>query len=465
MNREESELREALSRCVEIAVAYWESSRGPSQLPPANALSDPHLAEAGIGIDGALTQLRREVLPYLNHTVGPRFFGFVTGGITPASLAGDWIASAIDQLPNPYDQCISTQVTDQAIQYLLDLFGLPREQFDGGFTSGSSVANLIALTTARQWFSERVGIDVTEQGIGSLGEVAVYAAAPHMSIPKALGIIGLGRQAMQCVPSLPDREAIDPAALDRMLTASAAPHKIVVASAGTVSTGDFDDLVAVAAVCARHKAWLHVDGAFGLFARCCAGKQALLDGLELADSIAVDMHKWLNVPYDCGLLLSRHVRCLESAHRTSGTYFFDTHSDIPDYSDRGIQLSMRFRALPVWMTLKSYGRSGIASMIERNCTFAERLGQWLQESGKYELLAPVRLNILLFRSISPVENTKEQNSLLIETINRTRLLYCSPGRFLTHHGIRMAICNWRTDLAELDLVTQILERAHAEIAP
>lgn len=463
MNLDLGELENTLARCVEIATEYWQSSCGPSRMPPPQALSGATLSESGVGIESALAQLRREVLPYLNHTVGPRFFGFVTGGITPASLAGDWIASAIDQLPNPYDQCISTQLTDQTIKYLLDLFLLPRQQFDGCFTSGSSVANLIALTTARQWFAERAGIDVTEEGLRGFSELAVYSAAPHMSIAKALGIIGLGRKALRLVKALPGREAIDPEALDAALATSFAPHKVVVASAGTVSTGDFDDLSAVAAICARHDAWLHVDGAFGLFARCCPGKEALLSGIERADSIAVDMHKWLNVPYDCGLLLCRHIPTLESAHRTSGTYFFDQPSELPDYSDRGIQLSMRFRALPVWMTLKAYGRSGVSSMIAQNCAFAARLGEWMQTGKKFELLSPVRLNILLFCGVFDQKEAAGQNGRLIEAINRSRLVYCSPGRFSDKAGIRMAFCNWRTELRELDRVTQVLEQAHDEV--
>src|SRR5262249_36064122 len=153
-----------------------------------------------------------------------------------------------------------------------DLFHLPRERFDGTFTSGTSVANLIALTTAREWCGDRLGVDVTDDGVRALPDVRVYSVAPHISVVKALGIIGLGRKSFHPVGALPGREAMAPEARDQALEqargAAAAPA-IVVASAGTVSTGDFDDLTAIAEVCARRGAWLHVDGAFGLFARCC----------------------------------------------------------------------------------------------------------------------------------------------------------------------------------------------------
>lgn len=460
MKPSETRLRDVLLRCVDLAEQNWEAAQHPSQRPPAHALGVGSLPVHGVGIDAAIEQFSTSVLPYLVHTTGPRFFGFVTGGITPASLAGDWLASAIDQLPNPYDQSISTQLTDQTIKFLLDLFALPRGRFDGTFTSGTSVANLIALTTARQFCGERVGVDVTDDGARRMPEIAVYAVAPHISIIKALGIIGLGRHSLRLVDSLPGRESMDPSALERMCQSAPEVQKIVVASAGTVSTGDFDDLRSLREICNRHGAWLHVDGAFGLFARCSAPRRHFLDGLEDADSIAVDMHKWLNVPYDCGLLLTQHVKLLEKTHRTSASYFFENAGDIPDYSDRGLQLSMRFRALPTWMTLRAYGRAGVESMIDKNCSFAERLGTWMQESGRYELLAPVRLNIVLFRGRSPSAGDDGFQSKLIDAINQTGRMYCSPGRFQDARGIRIAVCNWRTGESDLDVVKEVLAAAY-----
>lgn len=453
------------SRCADIASAYWKSSSGKRQTPPEQAFGGETLPSDGLGVAGALDEFSARVLPYLSPTLGPRFFGFAVGGITPASLAGDWLASATDQLPRPHGRSIATQLTEQTIRYLTDLFGLPRGVFGGVLVSGTSVANLIALTTARQWCAESRGLDVTWDGVAGLDGIGVYAAHPHVSVVKALGIIGLGRKAWRPVASLPGREAIDPLALDQALATAGPGRGIVVASAGTVTSGDFDGLQALAESCRRHGAWLHVDGAFGLFARCHPAKQSLLDGLEQADSIAVDMHKWLNVPYDCGLLLCRHTQLLERAHGGSASYFLEPEPGLPDYARRGIELSTRCRALPVWMTLTAYGRTGVAAMIEKNCTFAERLGEWIARSGLYALLAPVRLNIVLFRGLFAAGLEDEGNEQLIAAINQSGELFCSPGRLGKLRGVRLAVCNWRTGDADFAIAVDVLSQCHPAARP
>ena len=286
-----------------IALRFLESlSTRPSGCA-IQELSHDALPDEGMGAVAALTMFRDKYEAQLSGSPGPRYLGFVTGGSTPAALAGDWLTAAYDQNLAVDGDSVAMTVERETLNMLRDLFGIP-EQFEGVFVSGATQANLVSLATARQWAAHRLGVDVTEQGLGGMPPIPVLGGAPHASILKALSILGMGRQSFQYIACLQDRQAVDPSAVAQHLAALAGKPAIVVASAGEVNTGDFDDIEALSEICKAYGAWLHVDGAFGLYAACDPAFKHLLNGIEHADSITTDGHKWLNVPYDSGIVFT-----------------------------------------------------------------------------------------------------------------------------------------------------------------
>ena len=202
---------------------------------------------------------------------------------------------------------------------------------------------------------------------------------------------------------------------------------------------------------------MHVDGAFGLFARSSPRFADLATGIERADSITTDCHKWLNVPYDCGLFLTRHLDLLEDTMRLTAPYL-ETDDPAPSYINRSVESSQRFRALPVWMTLLAYGRDGVREMVERSCDLATALGERIEAAEGYELLAPVRLNIVLFRGVlgdEAVSNARQK--ALMDAINATGKVFLTPGLFDGKHGMRAAFSNWMTQTHDVEIVAEALK--------
>ncbi|WP_259782795.1 pyridoxal phosphate-dependent decarboxylase family protein [Aestuariispira ectoiniformans] len=430
---------------------------------PSPVLTKGPLPEEGVGLDGAMAQYQAEIEPYLSASAGSRYFGFVTGGVTPAALVGDWLASAVDQNPPNPGESIAPSVTDATIGQLLDLFDLPREQFDGCFTTGATAANFLSLIAAREWWADKLGVDVTGDGMAALPDLKIFSACPHSSMVKVMGLSGVGRNALVPVDQLPQSEAMDPEALDKALLESDASAKIVVASAGTVTATDFDDLNRIADICASHDAWLHVDGAFGLFARCLPEMAGRVAGIERADSITADFHKWLNVPYDCGLFLTRHVEALEKANAMDVAYL-KIEGEAPTYMNRSLENSQRFRALPVWMTLQAYGRDGVRDVVRRNCSFAAKLADWIEQAEGFELLTPVKLNVVCFRALFDTDDQDAANKAFLQTLNEAGSIFCTPGALFGKAGVRAAISNWRTTEDDLPVTFKALEEAHAATA-
>ena len=352
-----------------------------------------------------------------------------------------------DQINMVSGASIAPKLEAETIKLLLDLFKLPRESFEGNFTTGATASNICALATARQWWGEQHGVNVAANGIAGLPPFEIYSGSPHASISKALGILGVGRNSLKLVPTLPDREAVNIEALDALLTRSTARAKIIVASAGTVNTGDFDDLIRIKALCQKHNAWLHVDAAFGLFAQCSDQYQKLISGIELADSITADGHKWLNVPYDCGMLFinSAH-KCHQVAAFSSVADYMSKAADEP--MNKGIENSRALRALPVWTTLKAYGAQGYKELVEHNCAFAKEAAAMISKTSEYALLAPVKLNIVLFHGIGI--NTSEENAKLTQEINKTGKIFITSTVYAGKPALRIAVCNWQTSI-DLDL--------------
>jgi glutamate/tyrosine decarboxylase-like PLP-dependent enzyme len=411
------------------------------------------LPQRGIGLAGALERFAQRWEPGFSGSAGPRYLGFVTGGTTPAALAGDWLTSAYDQNVVFAADSSATELERETIRWLAELFGLDGA-FSGSFVSGATTSNFVGLAIAREWLGEQAGISVARSGVSALGEVAVRSGSPHSTIYKALSMTGIGRDRMRTVPVLDGREAVDVAALDAALSALDGQPAIVVGNAGTVNTVDFDDLRAIAELKARHPFWLHVDAAFGGFAALAPEHAGLLDGLSEADSVCVDLHKWLNVPYDAAVQFTRRPDLQVAVFHNSAPYLGVPTGD-PDFVHLTPESSRRLRALATWFSLSAYGREGHAEIVRRDIALAQRLGERLAALPAVRLLAPVRLNVVCFTFDGDV-------SAAARTIAASGEAFVTPTVYAGQPALRAAFSNWRTSESDVDRVVAAIERAVTE---
>ena len=412
--------------------------------------ANPHvesrpLTESGEGLRAALTEFEQRWEPGFSASAGPRYLGFVTGGTTPAALAGDWLTSALDQNAHGRTGSAAADLEHETVGWLASMFGLTPE-FSGAFVTGATMSNLVGLAVAREWLGERKGVSVSKEGVGALGEVRVLSGAAHSSVGKALSVLGIGRQTLVEVPTLPGREAVDVKALD---TALAGAPAIVVANAGTVNTVDFDHLAAIVELKQRHDFWLHVDAAFGGFAALAPEFAHLVDGIDGADSVCVDLHKWLNVPYDSAVQFTRRrdlqVRVFENV-----SPYLGTPGDDPDFAHLTPETSRRLRALAAWFSLAAYGRAGHREIVTRNVDLAREFGQRLAKDGRWRVFEPVRLNVVCF---APTDRAVGD---VLTQVADSGEAFLTPTVYQGVPAIRAAFSNWRTVRADLERLCTVL---------
>ena len=454
-------LERAKSLTSEYLIRLSERPVSRTTYPSLKDLS-VSLSETGMGTLETLARFEREILPYLSASGGSRYWGFVTGGTTPAALVGDWLTSAVDQNLMVGGDSVATEVELATLNLIKDLFVLPRDAFEGVLTTGATASNLVCLAIARQWGGTQLGKNFASEGITNLNEFEILATTPHASLLKVMGILGFGQNNWTKVRGLPDAnglegEAIDLKDLNAKLKASQASVKIVVSSAGTVTTTAFDDLEAIADICHCYNAWHHLDGAFGLYASCSPRYAYLAQGSQLADSITVDCHKWLNVPYDCGVALTQHPKLLRETFAVGAAYL-KTNDSSPNMMNRGIENSQRFRALPVWFSLTAYGKEGYCKLIEANCLQARQLADWIEASDSYRLLLPPTLNVVLFAGKfgGDLESVSDRNRALLQTINQTGRVFLTSSNYRGQFCFRAAFSNWRTNTEDIATVIQTL---------
>ncbi|TMP26099.1 aspartate aminotransferase family protein [Pseudoalteromonas rubra] len=419
---------------------------------PVACLKRRGLSDEPAGFEEFRQIFSTEIAPQLSASNGGRYWGFVTGGANPVATYADWLVTLYNQNVSKGGDSIASDVERQAIDWLVSLFELP-VAFEGVMTTGATAANVLGAMTARQYAGSRQGIDVAKAGCKDL-DCTVFSATPHASMVKALGLAGFGQDSWVKVAFQSDTEAMDTQDLALKLRQCTSQGKVVIASAATVTGTDFDDLVTVAQLCREHQAWLHVDGAFGIFERLLTGAAGRTQGIELADSITLDCHKWLNVPYDCGVFLTRHPQTLFATCNVDAPYLANDDNVRP-FMSLGIENSRRFRALPVWATLLAYGKQGIKTQIQRNIAQASALANWIAASSEYELLKPCNLNVVLF---SASASNKHDTPSLLAQLNEAGQVFMTPGVWQGRAAIRCAFSNWRTEQADVELAISELAR-------
>jgi glutamate/tyrosine decarboxylase-like PLP-dependent enzyme len=461
---------EALDAARHIAMGYLVTlpespvSRHASPADMAPRFDDP-MPDVGCDPDEAVREWFKRAAPGIVRSSGPRYFGFVTGGATPAALAGDWLASALDQNAGTWLMSPAAAQTElTVVRWLLELFSLPAS-WSGALTTGATTANLGGLSAGRQWVSHRLGFDAARDGLGGKPPIPVISSQEiHQSALKALSILGLGRDTLRVVPA---REgAIDLDAFDRTLGECEGPA-IVVANAGEVNTGAFDPIRAMADRCAAHTpgVWLHVDAAFGLYAALSPRHAGSLDGIELADSVASDAHKWLNVLYDCGFAFVRDRAPLRETYGAAAAYLH-TAADTAEWNafEYVPEMSRRFRALAAWCSLRSMGRQGYEAIVARSIANAETFAAWVAGKPELDLLAPAHLNIVCFRvrdaSLGDPDNDALTNAV-VEAIQRGGTAYVTGARWHGLAAIRAAFDNWATTADDVVALQQAVTDAVA----
>ncbi|MFN0084649.1 MAG: pyridoxal phosphate-dependent decarboxylase family protein [Blastocatellia bacterium] len=391
--------------------------------------------------------------PGLVATAGPRYFGFVIGGAHPASLAAEWLAAAWDQNAGAYVLSPAAAAAEEIVRtWLVDLFGLPREM-SLGVTTGGTMANFTALAAARRALLRTAGWDVEEQGLfGAPAMTVVTSAESHVSIFASLQMLGLGRERVVRVPT-DEQGRMRPDELQAVLARVSTPV-LVCAQAGNVNTGAFDPLPEIVPLVRDREGWLHVDGAFGLWAAASAAHRALTEHIELADSLSVDCHKWLNVPYDSGLVFVRDRAAHHDSMTLSAPYYAlgaetgrDNHNWVPEASRRA-------RGLAIYATLRALGRDGVVEIIERCCRLARRMAARLARDERVRILNEVVLNRVLVRFLPPSgASGSDADAFTAEVIRRIQEDgTCWAGGTTWHemHAMRISISNWSTEEGDID---------------
>lgn len=422
------------------------------------ALCGP-LPEHGEDPLATVERLARAADPGLVGMAGPRYFGFVIGGHLPAALAADWLTSTWDQNATLYVSAPSNSVAEEAAAgWLLEILRLPRAA-SVGFTTGCMMANFTALAAARHAVLARRGWDVERRGLFGAPEIdVVIGAEAHATIHAALQMLGLGRERVKRVPT-DGQGRMEADALRNVLRDCHGPL-IVCAQAGNVNTGAFDPLEEIADVVREHEGWLHVDGAFGLWASASPALAHLARGAERADSWATDGHKWLNVPYDCGIVIVNDPESHRQAMTIAAPYLVQTEGRERDPFDYVPEFSRRARGFTVWAALRSLGRSGIADLVDRCCALARRFAEILRLEPGVEILNDVVLNQVLVRFRPP--GGGDTDAFTREVIARVQQDgTCWLGGTVWHGmaAMRISVSNWSTREEDVEVSTGAILRA------
>jgi glutamate/tyrosine decarboxylase-like PLP-dependent enzyme len=447
-------MRDLLTRTAALAARYLETLDDRSVAPTPEAVA--RLAELRQPFDQrprsaeeVLETLDRIGSPATVAMAGKRFFGFVIGGSLPAALAANWLAAAWDQNAGLYiSSPIGSVLEDVSLGWLLDVLKLPPGSA-GAFVTGATLANFTALAAARHAVLRNVGWDVEADGLfGAPPITVVVGGEVHSSLVKALGMLGLGRSRVTRVP-VDDRGRMRAGEIPPL-----AGPTIVCMQAGNVNTGAFDPAPEICERAHAAGAWVHVDGAFGLWAAASPRLAHLTEGAANADSWATDAHKWLNVPYDSGLAFVRDPAALKRAMSVTAAYLPQGEHREP--SQFTPELSRRARGVEIWAALSSLGRHGLSELIERNCGLARRFAEKLQQGGA-EILNEVVLNQVLV-SFGDAPRTRQ----VIERVQQDGTCWCGPTEWQGRTAMRISVSSWATREEDVDRSVAAILRARTE---
>ncbi len=444
-------MRDLLNEATARAVRYLETLDDRSVVPTAEAI-DALAALGGPLPDGpsdpaaTLALLDDVGSPATVATAGHRYFGFVIGGSVPAALAANWLAGAWDQnvglrVMSP----VGAVVEDVALEWLLDILGLPAGSA-GAFVTGATMANFTGLAAARHAVLQATGWDVEAQGLfGAPPITVVVGAEAHSTVFKALAMLGMGRQRVVTVP-VDQHGRMRPEALP-----SVSGPTIVCVQAGNVNSGAFDPMTELIARAHAGDAWVHVDGAFGLWAAAAPERAHLVAGVDGADSWATDAHKWLNVPYDSGLAFVRRAEPLRAAMALTAAYLPPGEARDPDAYVP--EASRRARGVEVWAALRSLGRSGVADLVERDCRLASRFAAGLRASG-FEVLNDVVLN-----QVVVCFGDDQRTRRVMAAVQADGTCWCGGTAWHGRVAMRISVSSWLTTEADVDRSLQAIVRA------
>lgn len=449
-------LRDAATRAVRYLaeIQHRSVTYSAAALEPLAHFAGP-LPEVGSSGSEVIRLLDDLGSPATMAMAGPRFFGFVIGGSLPVTVAAEWLATAWDQATGLWNVTPGTAALEEAaLAWLVELLGLPPGTA-GGFVTGATVANFTALAAARHAVLARVGWDVEANGLfGAPPLTVIVGEEAHPTLRKSLGLLGLGRRRVIVVPS--DAQG--------RLRADALPRitgpTLLCAQAGNVNSGAFDPFPQILdhVRAAEAPVWVHVDGAFGLWARATPERAPLVRGLEGADSWATDAHKWLNVPYDSGIAFVRDAQALRAAMAISAEYL-PTETPRRNPSDFTPELSRRARGVAIWAALRFLGRAGVAELIERTCRFARRFAEALAADG-FEILNDVVLNqvVVCFGDAATTQR-------VISEIQADGTCWCGVTMWRGRTAMRISVSSWATTEADVDRSLAAIRRIAGRTVP
>lgn len=421
----------------------------PEAIAALSAFDEP-LPDTGASPDATLALLDEVGSPATTASNGPRYFGFVIGATLPAAAAAERLVLAWDQCASSFDNSpVAATLERVAAGWVLDALDLPRDSAVG-FGTSATACTLAALVAARRTLLARHGWDFDRKGLAGAPEIRVVVSElVHITVKKALRVLGFGLDNLVHAPV--DAEGrIDPARLPAL-----DGRTILCLQAGEVNTGAFDPFAELLPIAQAAGAWVHVDGAFGLWARA-SNLRALTEGVELADSWTTDAHKWLNTPYDCAMAICRDPDALSEAMNADAVYSMASRDA---QKNLALEFSRRARGVPVWAALRTLGRDGIAALVERHCAQARRVADGLAHAG-LEVLNRVSINQVLFRC-----DTDARTEHLLAAVQASGEVWFGATRWQGRPAMRISLSSWRTGDDDVDHLIKLVARCHSTSAP